>query len=171
MGEAVLASGRAGKSDRRPPVRQRLRHAFVGRPQVGALPQQLRVVVIGVGERLGKRLRRRRCPGKQQQRRRDAYDATRPAPRRPVASAAPPRQRHPPPQNTKAGFATKLGSSGVAASNITRDASPPPARVIKVARPTHSCGRRTTAIRPPSASWLLISSGIAGTAPANRIKS
>src|SRR5205807_4829467 len=117
--------------------------------------QQLRVVVIGIGERFGERLRRRRGPRKQQRRRREIGDAARPDPWRPVASAAPPRQRHPPPQNTKAGFATKLGSSGVAASDITRDASAPPARVIKVARPTHSCGRKTTAIRPPSASWPL----------------
>src|SRR5207244_7719105 len=101
--------------------------------------------------------RQRRCPrtGKQQ-RHRDACEAAHPDKRRPIAAAAPPRQRHPPPQNEKAGFATKLGSSGVAASKITRDASTPPARVIKVARPTHSCDRRTTAIPPPSASRALI---------------
>ena len=38
----------------------------------------------------------------------------------PTALRATPRLRHPRPQNTNAGFATKPGSSGVAASNITR---------------------------------------------------
>ena len=67
------------------------------------------------------------------------------------------------------GIAAKPGSSGVPASNITRGASTPPVRVISVARPTPACGRNTTAMRPPSASWFSISGGIWPTAPANRM--
>jgi hypothetical protein len=50
--------GLAGKGDRRPPIRQSLRHYLIGRPQQCPLRQQLRVGAVGLGQCLGQALRR-----------------------------------------------------------------------------------------------------------------
>ena len=57
---AASAADLAGEVDGRTPARQRLRHLLVGRPQQGALRQELRVGVVRLGERLGHRLPDRR---------------------------------------------------------------------------------------------------------------
>ena len=64
---AASAADLAGEVDGRAPARQRLRHLLVGRPQQGALRQELRVGVVGLGQRLGQRLPDRlRCAGREQ---------------------------------------------------------------------------------------------------------
>src|SRR5205085_1148056 len=62
----------AGEGDLRPPKRQSLRNLFVGRPQQGALGEQLWICVVCLGKGVGKCLslrrdRRQGCdnPGKQ----------------------------------------------------------------------------------------------------------
>ena len=106
---------------------------------------KLRIVVVGFGEGLGQRLRpQRRCHGDDQQRGRDRRATGRQclpglvsrSDYAPLMAFAPAPDVGYLSQNTKPGFGSKPGSSGVAASNITRRASTPPVRVVKVARPT-----------------------------------
>ena len=93
----VASSGLAGEVHRRAPVRQRLRHAFVGRPQRGALREQLRIVVVGVGEAPRSASAPTAGAAGKQQRRDDASDAADRPPRsdRPRLWH-PSRLRHPP---------------------------------------------------------------------------
>ena len=84
----------AGKCHRRPPVRKRLRHLLVGRPEQRALGQQLGVVVVGIGECLGQGLRRSRRASKQRRDRSSGGGAA-PRPQHNPAVLTPPRLRHP----------------------------------------------------------------------------
>jgi hypothetical protein len=59
----VLEAGVGVEGDRRPPIRERLRHLLVGGTQQRPLREKLRVRLIGVGERLGQRFGRRRMRG------------------------------------------------------------------------------------------------------------